>query len=155
MTGADRKPVVVALVCVAVAVLLFVTGAAAPALRDREASGERWQDRLHDLRVGAPVTSGDLLAIGASCTLDRTRIRWSGSCLVRIEESGGRFSLRSTKSFSARVVGGPVDARLEVQGALVEQTVDPAEIIEFTVGRSGGFLGLQCRRLEPCALELE
>ncbi|MFI7742511.1 hypothetical protein [Kocuria rhizosphaericola] len=156
MTGVDRKPVVVALVCVAVAVLLFATGTAGTVLRGTGGSGI-WQERLGDLRIGEPVTTGDLLAIGANCTIGPAEIRWSGSCLVRIEEFGGRFSLRTTKNFRAEVVAGPVDARLEVRGTPVEDTVPTGESIEFTVGRAGGFLGLQCGRFgpDPCAIALE
>lgn len=175
MSGSDRKPVVVALCCAAAAVLFFVTGASGPVLGDREASGKAWQERLDNVRIGAPVTAGDLLAIGASCTVGQGTISWSGSCLLRIEEFGGRFSLRPAKNFTARVGDCPredpddrpvegsvdcpgensVDAVLEVQDTTVKQTVEPGGTIEFTVGRSGGFLGLQCPGLDGCVLRLE
>lgn len=155
MSGSDRKPVVVALCCAAAAVLFFATGAFGPVLGDADASGEEWQERLGDLRIGAPVTAGDLLAIGSSCAVDRGTISWSGSCLLQIEEFGGRFSFRTTKNFTARVVDGPVVAQLNVRDTAVEQAVETGETVEFTVGRSGGLLGLQCPGIDGCALALE
>lgn len=153
MSGDDRRPVVVAIVCAVVAVLFFATGAALGA--DGPSGAGQWRARLEKLRIGAPVTADDLLAIGPSCAVAEDRIVLSGSCLLRIEEFGGRFSFRATKNFRAEVVDGPVVARLEIRGAEIVHTVEPGEVVGFAVGRSGGFVRLECPGFDACRLRLE
>ncbi|NMR30519.1 hypothetical protein [Crystallibacter degradans] len=152
MSAGNRKPLIIAAVCAAVAVVVFALGAGFGGQGADGAAG--WQDRFGGLELSAGLDISELQPAGGNCRLDGDRITITGSCTLAVGEFGGPFSLQATKH-AELVPAAPVNLMLAVEGTSTQQDVGAGCGINLVFGRSGGALTLTCQLITvPCAVEL-
>lgn len=152
MSTGNRKPLIIAAVCAAVAVVVFALGAGFGGRDEDGAAG--WQDRLEGLELSAGLEIDELQPAGGNCRLDEDRITINGSCTLAVGEFGGPFSLLATKR-AELVPAAPVKLTLAVEGTSTRQDVGTGCRINLVFGRSGGALTLSCQLITaPCTVEL-
>ena len=152
MSSPNRKPLLIAAMCAAIAVLVFALGSG---FGGRDADGTAgWKDRLDRLKLSAVLEISELQAVGGNCRLEASRIIISGSCALAVSEFGGPFSLLATKH-AELVPDTTVNLALTVEGTSITQKVDAGCRISAVFGRSGGTLTVICLDLTfPCTVEL-
>lgn len=152
MNSQDRKPILIAAVCVGIAMLLFVLGSG---LGGRDAGGTAgWQDRLKALKLGSDLSISELQPAGGSCSMEASRITVIGSCVLAVAEFGGPFSLQVTKS-AQLVALQPVKLTLTLEGTRTTEEVKAGCQTSAIFGRAGGAVTISCMLpTSPCTIEL-
>jgi hypothetical protein len=155
MSDDNRKPILIAIVCACVAVLLLAGGIGAGFGARSDTADRSWQKNLAGIGAGARLTPRDLLLTSGSCTVAESVITVRGTCQFSIDAFGGAFGLGPpTKKAELTPVGGPVSVSTEIEGATVAREVPAGEKVEVVLGRGGGTLALTCGFLSPCQLGL-
>lgn len=150
MSGENKKPITIAIVCAAIIVLLFGLGAGFGGARADGAN--TWKQRLDGLNPGSPLPTADMRPVGSGCVVAEESITVSGSCLLAVASFGGAFSLETTKR--ARVVAASnVILTLAIEGTSTSKNISPDDDpVEVVIGRGGGTLQIQCLLTSVCVL---
>lgn len=151
MNRENRKPLLIAAICVVLAVVVFALGAG---FGGRPAGGAaNWKDRLGALDPGTDLTISELQPVGGNCEVAGSRISIIGSCVLAVAEFGGPFSLEVIKR-TELVSAASVKITLTLEGTSTTAKIDPGCRISAVIGRSGGTLTVSCTfPTSPCTVE--
>lgn len=152
MSESNRKPIIAAIVCAAVALLVWGTGMAAGGGNSSGSDG--WQQTLSDMRRGQALQPQDLQLVAGSCLTSGSALTVQGACTFSVEKFGGPFDLGPpTKEAKLMVLSGSVHLELVIEGVSATSNLAAGKHAQLTFGTSGGSLSVQCASLN-CVLTI-
>ncbi|MCT9870856.1 hypothetical protein [Paenarthrobacter aurescens] len=153
MNKENRTPILVVIACGVIAVLVLVFGVSCGGGNDDAAAD--WQGSFSGTSVAAKLTAADLSLQSGSCSASDTQLVVTGACVLNVKEFGGGLFDFGPPTKRARLAPQqPVTVALFVQGTRAEQAADPGETVDITFGTAGGQLGIACRVIGACVLQI-
>lgn len=154
MNKENRTPIIVVVACGVIAILVLVFGVSCGGGNNDAATD--WQGGFSDAAKGGRLTASDLSVQGGSCSASDTQLVVSGACVFSVKEFGGGLFYFGPPTKRARLAPQQaVTISLLVQGTRAEQDSGPGKTVDLTFGTSGGQLGVACRVIGPCLLQLQ
>ncbi|SEJ35623.1 hypothetical protein SAMN04487917_105150 [Arthrobacter sp. yr096] len=154
MNKENRTPILVVIACGVIALLVLVSGVSCGGGNNDAAAD--WQGGFADAGKGARLTAADLSISDGSCSASDTQLVVTGACVVDVKEfGGGLFSFGPPTKRARLAPQQPVTVSLFIQGTRAEQDSGPGKTVDVTFGTSGGQLGITCRVIGPCVLQLQ
>lgn len=152
MSESNRKPVIAAIVCAAVALAVWGTGMGAGAGNTSGSGG--WQDALSGMHKRQVLRPQDLKLLTGSCVTSGHTVTVQGACTFSVEKFGGSFNLGPpTKEAKMVVLSGSVHLEMQIEGVSATQNLAAGKDTQVTFGTSGGSLTVLCTSID-CALAL-
>jgi hypothetical protein len=153
MNKENRTPILVVIACGVVAVLVLVFSVSCGG---NDAAAPDWQSGLSGAAGGERLTAADFTVSDGSCTISDTQLVVTGGCVLAVKEFGGGPFYFGPPTKRVRLVPQQnVTVIMFVQGTRAEQDAGAGKTVDVTVGTSGGQLGITCRALGACVLQLQ
>ena len=153
MNKENRTPILVVIACGVVAVLVLVFGVSCGGGNNNAAPD--WQAGISGAGGGARLTAADFTVTDGSCTVSDAQLVVNGGCVLAVKDFGGGLFYFGPPTKRARLAPQqPVTVTLFLQGTRAQQDSDPGKTVDLTFGTSGGELGITCRLIGACALQL-
>lgn len=144
MSESNRKPIVVAILCAAVALLIWVMGVGFGGGGNAGGGGD-WQEKLSDVGKSQTLALQDLRLVEGSCGKSELSVTVQGTCTFTVEEFGGSFDLGpSTKEATIAVRSGAMKLVAQIEGVSAAQDLGAGDESLLTFGTSGGSLTVLC-----------
>lgn len=148
----SRKPVIAAIVCAAVALLVWGLGFGLGGGGNSPAGG--WQEKLSAIQTSQTLTLEDLSLQEGSCSKSGSSLTVQGACTFAVAKFGGSFDLGPpTKEATLGVLGGAVELKAQTEGVWATQDLGAGDQTHLTFGTSGGLLTVLCAAIS-CTLVL-
>ena len=156
MSGENRRPVIIAIVCASLAALVLVVGIGFGGRGS--AAGFDWGGFLGRFAPQSTLDTCDLTVVDGACDLRESVIVVSGSCRLAVAGFGGGLDLgAAVKRGDLVAVGGPVEVQVRVEGTQMSQDLAQDDRSPLTFGTDGGALRLTCLGIATatCSTELQ
>lgn len=153
MNKENRTPLLVVIACGVIAILVLVFGVSCGGGNNNAA--QDWQAGISGAAGGARLTAADFTVTDGSCTVSDAQLVVTGGCVLTVKEFGGGVFYFGPPTKRAKLAPQqPVTVVLFLQGTRAEQESGPGKTVDLTFGTSGGELGITCRTIGACALQL-
>ena len=151
MAQDSRRPLIVLAVLAAVAVAVFVLGAAAGGGSPPDRG---WRNPFGEFNPADALRPDELEVVSGSCTVGPAITFTGGSVLQVAPVTGGWPWQRVTRNVRLVGVTGAVRVQLSVQGKDLGTDLAPGDDVRLTFTRDGAGLALGCVAIGNCTVTL-